>query len=467
MHNKCLRSGIGLAATLALATLGAGGAEAAELAFKFNFKTSDGDLFRLNLTTENMLTTQSFPSFIDPAWNPASNLESQAYTFTGYRITSVSGTENNINPITSILPIGTSISAFVDTIAHSATDNLFNPNGGFISPILPSGAQGGKFSFGGLAFRVGGTENEDYQVFTDPTIGSNYGNYAGCPGTCVVAVEHQASTFGSRVPLVTSVPGKEYSARPDIDALGTLDPEQTLRWDGFGNVGDGFDYGGNGEVDAMANNVDALFDEVTTNQAALLFSTVGDGRIFYEDIFGQWGIWATPQQINAANPPSDVDGLEVWGPIGVPVPDIIPDANRYSLADDVTVGGSVFAEGGGVIYTPAQIAAAIGRPDLAGVIDLDGLMVKEDTRLMFSIAAVDVFDGGEIWVWDGVSPANFLNHGGNLWNTAFDVQGTFGTASEDVNGLEAIAVVPEPLTLLGASAAIAFGAGFKRRKKQG
>jgi hypothetical protein len=25
-------------------------------------------------------------------------------------------------------------------------------------------------------------------VFTDPTIGSNYGNYAGCPGTCVSAV---------------------------------------------------------------------------------------------------------------------------------------------------------------------------------------------------------------------------------------------------------------------------------------
>ncbi len=62
--------------------------------------------------------------------------------------------------------------------------------------MLPAGNTAGKFSFGGLAFHVGGTENEDYQVFTRSDFGIDFPlglpagyYYGGCPGSCVGAIQ--------------------------------------------------------------------------------------------------------------------------------------------------------------------------------------------------------------------------------------------------------------------------------------
>lgn len=93
----------------------------------------------------------------------------------------------------------------------------------------------------------------------------------------------------AQVQTPTQVPGKEYSDTPDKDAAGAPDPEQTLLWDGNGNVSDGFDYGGDQQVDGMANIRDAEFDQVIRNQATLLFSTTGDVPApFY--LRTSWGI---------------------------------------------------------------------------------------------------------------------------------------------------------------------------------
>ena len=204
MKNSISAAILGAAVTTALIGLSTSPAQAAQLSFKFDFLTSDGDLFKLNLTTEDTLTTKNAPSYTDPT----SGLTSPAYTFTGYKILGVTGTETDpggiTNPITAILPAGTSVAAFIDLIPHSKTDNLYNPNGGFAPGVLPAGYKAGNFSFGGLAFHVGGTKNEDYQVFTRPDFGSTFhrrepgDGYGGCPGSCVgaIPVPEPSSTAG-------------------------------------------------------------------------------------------------------------------------------------------------------------------------------------------------------------------------------------------------------------------------------
>jgi hypothetical protein len=215
---------LGAAVTTALIGLSTSPAQAAQLSFKFDFLTSDGDLFKLNLTTEDTLTTKNAPSYTDPT----SGLTSPAYTFTGYKILNVTGTETEggiTNPITAILPEGSGVFnapvngvPTIDQIPHSPTDNLYNPNGGFAPGVLPAGNTAGKFSFGGLAFHVGGTVNEDYQVFTRSDFGSTFNrpgpgyDYGGCPGSCVGAIQ---------VPEPTSTLG--------LLALGTLGAASTLK----------------------------------------------------------------------------------------------------------------------------------------------------------------------------------------------------------------------------------------------
>ena len=195
MKNSISATILGAAVTTALIGLSTSPAQAAQLSFTFDFLTSDGDLFKLNLTTEDTLTTKNAPSYTDPT----SGLTSPAYTFTGYKILGVTGTETDLggitNPITAILPEYTNIAAAGDQIPHSKTDNLYNPNGGFAPGVLPAGNTAGKFSFGGLAFHVGGTENEDYQVFTRSDFdnpfkrpGPGY-DYGGCPGSCKGAIQ--------------------------------------------------------------------------------------------------------------------------------------------------------------------------------------------------------------------------------------------------------------------------------------
>ncbi|NCS51662.1 MAG: PEP-CTERM sorting domain-containing protein [Microcystis aeruginosa G13-05] len=217
MKNSISATIFGAAVTTALIGLSTSPAHAAQLSFKFVFKTfPDGDLFDLNLTTEDTLTTINAPSYSNPGWdawtepNPV-----PAYTFTGYKILSVTGTETEggiTNPITAMLPAGSGVFnapvngvPVTDRIGHSPTDNLFNPNGGFAPGVLPAGNTAGKFSFGGLAFHVGGTKNEDYQVFTRSDFGIDFplglpaGHYyGGCPGSCkgAIQVPEPTSTAG-------------------------------------------------------------------------------------------------------------------------------------------------------------------------------------------------------------------------------------------------------------------------------
>lgn len=290
---------------------------------------------------------------------------------------------------------------------------------------------------------------------------------------------------GSGIPGPANVPGLEFSDRVDRDAANpsAADPEQNIAWDGTGGTADTFDYSGtrtladgsvdiDRQVDALANYGDALFQEVAyLNTAALLFSVSADPNIYFEAISGASGIWATPAMIDGVTAVTDVDALEVWGPAGSPNSPA-DDSNMYSLETDAN-GVAVWHYDGtssSAWVTVAEIGTAIGLDDsLWGLLDLDGLMMYGDA-LLFSIAPIHtvagglIYDGGEIWVWDGSpnSAASFLNHGGHVWDTAFDVRGTFGVQSEDINALEAVAtIIPEPASL--ALLALGLGALALRR----
>jgi hypothetical protein len=179
-----------LSALLGFGVLLAGTPASASLVFNFAGKLDDGDRFYATLTTEETLTTVSAPAHT----NSVAGLTSPAYTFTGYRITGISGSwfeagDPTAYAIVGLLPIGSIIEnsprnnpAGPDTIAHSPTDNLFDPK--TVGELAL-----GKVSFGGFAFDVNvqGTI-EDYQLYTDPVTGK----YAGCPGSCVVVTEIDA-----------------------------------------------------------------------------------------------------------------------------------------------------------------------------------------------------------------------------------------------------------------------------------
>jgi hypothetical protein len=305
------------------------------------------------------------------------------------------------------------------------------------------------------------------------------------------------------------------------------DPEQNIYWDGNGGRQDAFDYSGSRagdtdparEVDALANHQDALFWDVIANRAALLFSTgsttlllPGDSRaavynaspdynqlgiheksVLVEPIGGGIDFWAKPPQIDQAGV-NDLDGLEVWGGLADPTPN---DADMYSLLGDPLINGirtSVWYYNGGVstsYLNAAQIAAAINRPDivnLADIIDLDGLMVWDggnigqwdnSDAILFSVMPIDAnldgiitpninggdIDGGEIWSWQFGQPlAQFLNHGGHLWDTAFNVRQATGAVNENIDALEAVAV-PEPSTFLSLLTLGSLGAASTLKRK--
>jgi hypothetical protein len=309
-----------------------------------------------------------------------------------------------------------------------------------------------------------------------------------------------ASSLAAPLPPPTPpmVSGKEYSDHLDVTSMGVLDPHQNIWWKGDGvTVGDTFDYTmalpfdlSETEVDALANINDFLYFGVShTDSEHLLTSFTGVGDIWYTadvshaPVHGMGppkvSVWATgPVDINSGSPPADVDGLEVWGAAG-PGGD---DANKFSLMGDPPIPGgpkvAVWNYIGGVAspyITTAAIATAIDRPNLVDQIDLDAMMVYDqfgdDTftyegdpaggippdSIMFSIAPITnpidglpPLDGGEIWVWDFAgagSPAAFLIHGGEVWNTVHSVSMHFGLPMdmENINALEA---VPEPATLL-------------------
>jgi len=290
-----------------------------------------------------------------------------------------------------------------------------------------------------------------------------------------VALVAPAVVLADPVPPVgpTGVPGKEYSNDLDETFAGAPDMHQNIWWDGAGGVADTFDYTpalpaelqATTWVDALANQADNFYYEVSHLDDVTMLTSFESSADIYYTASGHHApvhssppkrdVWADAGTINPVAPPDDVDGLEVWGPAG-PGGD---DADKFSLEfDPAPLAGtrtSVWNFVGGVA-TPyigaADLATAIGRPDLDAmmVFDAEGdLTFGSGDSIMFSIAPVDVFDGGEIWVWDfDAGFATFLFHGGETWDTAHSVTGHFGLSFtpelENINALEA---VPEPATM--------------------
>jgi hypothetical protein len=290
------------------------------------------------------------------------------------------------------------------------------------------------------------------------------------------------------------VPGKDFSDVRDRNATGLPDPEQVVAWDGSGGVRDSFDYSGTRlpplnqdiEVDGLAAGGDALFSAVRGNQAALLFSVETDPNVMFERETGLpasppgFGVWATATDIDAMNPPLDTDALEVWGG------DNNDDSDRYSLAGDppfpglgkIAIWGFTPPIGPSNPHTlTTDLAAAMdkqyGGPGVGGpywshlveLMDVDAIMTF-GPEVLFSIRPLDLapfsqpggpllptFDGGEIFDYTPGAATKFLNHGGHLWDTLFDVRATFQLNHENVDALEAVAGIPEPtgiaLFLLG------------------
>ncbi|GBE76031.1 hypothetical protein myaer87_32580 [Microcystis aeruginosa NIES-87] len=339
---------------------------------------------------------------------------------------------------------------------------------------------------------------------------------------------------GKEVPFPPQVPGKEYSEDPDRNGnpLHTPNPGQVIAWDGTGgttntsnfltlwNPQSGIPAPASFQVDALANREDLLFYRVIYDRVPLVFSTGlpggprtdYDNYIFYERPnhkvllpfpYKEIGVWATPAQINQVEP-NNVEGLELWAPVQDPTvpledrvnsvllngPELpVDDANRYSLLGD-PLGCSVFKSNGDCLFLKADIAAAI-TPLFPGLditdakIDLDGLMTWEND-ILFSLKPIDGdndgsitdnnplldLDGGEIFVWRFGQAPQFLNHGGHVWDTVFNVKDTveFWTGlrpgTENIDALEAVAVhTPEPSTFLSLLTLGSLGAASTLKRK--
>jgi hypothetical protein len=244
-----------------------------------------------------------------------------------------------------------------------------------------------------------------------------------------------------------------------------------MAWDGLGGTADLFNYSGN-EVDALAAKQDALYYAVLDNNTNLLLSFQGDvggNSIYAISPGGDVSLWAssdtimTPATMGGTRiEPFDLNSLEVWGP------ELVRDADNYSYANDPAFGCSIFQLGSGCLLTNDELSQAIGRPDLANVIDLDGLMTSGND-ILFSIQPVDGYDGGEIWryiIGSGPGTATYLEFGGQIWDTDFKVQDFFtaqgySIGTENIDAIEAVST-PGPLPVLGT--AVLFGSVKRLRK---
>ncbi len=201
------------------------------------------------------------------------------------------------------------------------------------------------------------------------------------------------------------------------------------------------------QLDALANSGDAYFWMVKHNTAKLLVSFKGDEgetwAVWYETPAGVHGkMWSHNDLSNlpptkAADPNfEDLDALETYGPGDNDDADNASyegDPGDYSIyrITNPTVGW----------FPKSDIISAItnlGWTGVEGNVDVDALMVS-GAEIIFSIRAEGNWDGGELVVMTLGNPAGatFLNHGGHLWNTAFDIQTAFGVSTEEVDAIEA------------------------------
>ncbi len=305
------------------------------------------------------------------------------------------------------------------------------------------------------------------------------------------------------VPDVRRVPGKDYTDSLDLTHTTTphsVRPSQLGQWDGIGGARDGQWLGqGNTEfreynVDAHSQVRDVLFDAVVNDVVSLVVSTQfdqmlgDDAALAVERTNGSAQTFAKRQQVvnhpHAGGVLRDLDSVDLWGA------EEGGHASFFSFQNDPNNASVYYNFLAGVpnpqpYLSKNQIANAIGDPNIAPRIDVDGLMVRDvgtgfnpfdgefnsGDAIMFSIApVVDAtgavrYDGGEIWVWEFGQPAQFLKHGGHAWDTAFDVAGLLGTNTENIDALEAVGV-PEPASLaLLAVGAIAAVTTHRRRSE--
>lgn len=285
------------------------------------------------------------------------------------------------------------------------------------------------------------------------------------------------------LPSAPSVPGKEYSDHVDVDQFQVNDPLQNLEWDGLGNNFDAFDYSLSGpppadpdQVDALANSLDFLFNEVQANLATMIVSLDNENFIRNHNTDGSIGIWASAADVRSPSPPAEVDAVEVWGTI---------DADHYSYIGDAVFPGPPAPPGtprisifyfNGVSSTPYilhdQVRDALNASFGFGVedIDVDALMVQDLTQvglwepsdtIIFSLRPIPLtLDGGELFVWQNGGAVTYLNHGGRIWDTVNPVSTIFGSFTDNIDAFEAI---PEPGSLLLLAPAIGILLGRRLR----
>ncbi len=260
--------------------------------------------------------------------------------------------------------------------------------------------------------------------------------------------------------------------------------------------------------DALANRRDSgFFDVAYHNSATLMFSVTGrhdldpfspHPEIWYENPGGNSGVWAFSNDIRSHGV-IDLISLEFGGPEGSSDTDFYSVYSDKDFLDDFAAKvAAIRSKAGATALSSVELASAVGLVPgagtvngvalddvainrLASLIDLDALMYyrnqSDDSaidlgpndsmafgafagdEILFSIAPLShggqvVFDGGEIWTYTigSSQPAQFLNHGGHVWDTTFDVRGTFGVFSENVDALEALPA-PAPVPEAGALAA--------------
>jgi hypothetical protein len=100
--------------------------------------------------------------------------------------------------------------------------------------------------------------------------------------------------------------------------------------------------------DALASDIDAFSREVVDNDADLLVSRASDvaeGAVYAEEPNGLTSTAFDHEDLNALDKPAlelnDLDGLELWGPVGM------DDALLFSRFDDLSSGTSIFKFSGG------------------------------------------------------------------------------------------------------------------------